>query len=188
MKFLRALSGLVLFAAIFLAGGLVIYCGTDTELWKTLTTLAKNERFVTMGAAAVIILVLVIYILSGFTRHSVEQFLSFDSEKGTISISMKAIHDFLSGVGDEFAAILSLQPKLRAIGSALEVEMDVKVKSGTQIPELCGMLQDRVRESIQSNLGISDIRNVKVVVSEIVSEAAVAKPDEHISWEGASKP
>ena len=103
------------------------------------------------------------------------------------------IADFLGRVGDEFAAILSLEPIIRAAGGSVEVDLNLRVKAGTQIPELSRMLQDRIRETIKDNLGLTEVRAIRISVREIVTSAPAKKPekkaDETVGgWEGSMRP
>jgi uncharacterized alkaline shock family protein YloU len=61
-----------------------------------------------------------------------------------------------------------LEPDLKPVNGGVDVQLDVKVKAGAQIPELCRMLQDRTRECIKQNVGLSEVREVRVRVQEIV--------------------
>ncbi|HBA85601.1 MAG TPA: alkaline shock response membrane anchor protein AmaP [Verrucomicrobia bacterium] len=174
MKFLHALFGTLLFAVVILVGGYMVYASMDGELWRKSLDFLAAERWISLGAGVALILLAVVYLLSCFRRKSRVEFLSFENESGAVSISMNAIGDFLGKVGDEFAAVEEMKPSIQAISGAIEVTLDVKVKAGTQIPELCRMLQDRVKESITTNLGLTDIKGVRVNVQEIVSAPAAS--------------
>ena len=173
MKFLHYLFGTVLFISLLLLGGYVIYAAVDAALWKQTLDMLIQQRVLAIGAGAALLLLVVIYLLSGCCRRKKSaEFLSFENESGAVSISMSAISDFLGRIGNEFAAVLSMEPSIRAVSGAVEVTLDVKVKAGAQIPELCRMLQERVKESITANLGLSDIKGVRVNVQEIVASPA----------------
>ena len=140
-----------------------------------------------------VLLLIALYILTGIRRRKSEQSITFETEGGSVSISMKAIRDFLARVGDEFAAVLSLDPAIRVVSGSVEVDLNLRVKAGTQIPELCKMLQDRIRESIKDNLGLTDVRAVRINVREIVApppeKKQEKKPDETVGgWEGSMRP
>lgn len=181
MKFLHVLFGFVLFAALMAGGGLLVYAAAYPAVWTRVFDLARPERLLGMGAGIAVLLLTAIYLLSGVRRKPSEQYLSFDNEGGSVSISMKAVRDFLSREAADFAAVLSLSPSIVAVGGGVEVELNVKVRSGTQIPELCRMLQDRVREKILNNLGVSDIKSIKVNVQEIVTAQPQRKPEKEES-------
>ena len=174
MKIIRTLAGFILFAAL-IAGSLfaLYHLFQPGETWNQLLELAKTKKLeAIIGALAVIFLSLV-FILTGIRLPQKEQYLAYDIDGGSVSISLKAIEDFLAKLVDEFAAIISLQPTIKPVGGAISVQLDVRVKSGAHIPELCRMLQDRARESIKQNVGFSDIRDIRVRVQEIVMTPAV---------------
>lgn len=99
-----------------------------------------------------------------------ERFLTFENEGGAISISVKAINDFLAKLADEFAGIIQLRADVAASRDGhVAVRLDVSVKAGTKVQQLSQVLQQRVRESMRDNLGITEIHAVKVNVSSIVA-------------------
>ena len=99
-----------------------------------------------------------------------ERFLTFENEGGAISISVKAINDFLAKLADEFAGIIQLRADVAASRDGrIEVRLDVSVKAGTKVQQLSQVLQQRVRESMRENLGIAEIHTVKINVSSIVA-------------------
>jgi len=169
MKTLHALAGAVLFAAIVIASLFTLQVAfQDPSQWPPcLASLAGQRAWLIFGPIAALFLAL-IYALSGFRSPERVQYLAYDIEGGAVSISLKAIENLVARLGDEFAAVVSLHPKIRANNGAVDVQLDVKVKAGAKIPELCKMLQDRTRESISANVGISDVKEVRVRVQEIV--------------------
>ncbi|MFH1477420.1 MAG: alkaline shock response membrane anchor protein AmaP [Verrucomicrobiota bacterium] len=117
-----------------------------------------------------------------------ERFLTFENEGGAISISVKAVNDFLAKLADEFAGVLRLRADVTATRDGhIEVRLDVSVKAGTKVQQLSQVLQQRVRESMRDNLGIAEIHNVKVNVSSIVAaEKPVAdSPADRADWSEA---
>jgi uncharacterized alkaline shock family protein YloU len=136
--------------------------------WTDLVLDLSERRKEAAVAGLGLILLLVAYVLTAIRMPERVQYLAYDIEGGTVSISLKAIQDFLARIRDEFASVSELQPNLKAVNGAIDVQLDVKVKSGAQIPELCRMLQDRARACIREKVGISDVREVRVRVQEIV--------------------
>lgn len=115
-----------------------------------------------------------------------ERFLTFENEGGTISISVKAINDFISKLADEFAGIVSLRADVSAARSgSVEVRLDVSVKAGTKVQQLSQVLQQRVRESMRENLGIAEINAVKVNVVDVVAAQKPAS-NQPADWHDAS--
>jgi len=101
-------------------------------------------------------------------RHAKMRAISFDSEGGMVSISVNAVCDFIRKLGDEFESVKNIDPKIHSKKEMLHIDLHLKVRIGTRIPELSAQLQHRVRESIRENLGIVDVREIKVNISEIV--------------------
>lgn len=180
MKVIHALVGLILFLIVAAAGAALVYLPWfEHDLWVKGMELLVAQFWMASIAGAVLVILVVLYLISGVRRSPPgEQYLSFTNDGGTVSVSMRAIRDFLARLGDEFAAVTSLQPALQSRGGSLYVELDLRVRSGTQIPELCKLLQDRVRESIQENFGVSNVKSVKVNVREIVPSPAGGAKDE----------
>ncbi len=180
MKFLHSLFGALMFVLV-LAGGLFIVFGTTVgpEYWDWVLGYMQQERFITLFAGLGVLILLVLFVLTGFTRERLPpETISFEGHNGRVTINIKAVRDFIQKVAGEFTGILNMNPRLGFRGGALDVELDIRVRGGTRIPELCQMLQDRVRECVQENLGFSEVRKVRVNVREIVGTAPDERPDE----------
>lgn len=193
MKFLRFIVGFALFVVLAASAAYLANAVLTRESWEQSIAVIQSSRLRAIEYASVFLLLVVLYVLTGIRRCKGEQFITFDTEGGSVSISMKAIRDFLARVGDEFAAVLSLEPAIRAAGGSVEVDLNLRVKAGTQIPELSKMLQERVRETIKDNLGLTDVRAIRISVREIVTAAPEKKQekkaDETVGgWEGSMRP
>ena len=174
MKLLHMLTNLLIGLAVFAGACFILYTAFQSgAAWETWLDRVKGCRFEVLFIAFAALLLVLLHLLSSLRVPERVQYLAYDIEGGgAVSISLKAIQEFVAKIADEFAAVVSLDPKLKAVNGAIDVQLDVKVKSGSQIPELCRMLQDRVRESIKQQVGISDIREVRVRVQEIVLSKA----------------
>jgi len=169
--------GLLIFGALLLANVVALH----TPLGDFLIT-DKLGQFLT-GISAIFLVLL--YWLTAIPVQE-ERFLTFENEGGTISISVKAINDFLAKLADEFAGIIRLRADVSASRDGrIEVRLDVSVRAGTKVQQLSQVLQQRVRESMRDNLGIAEIQTVKVNVSSIV---AAEQPDagRPADWQDAS--
>ncbi len=176
MKSLHVVVYIILFVLLLVGGGVLIYGASDEQAWILIVQFMFGQRVLMLAAGVVFEALLVAFLLTGVRESAPEEYLSFDNEGGRVSISIAAIRDFLGRLHHEFAAIDKITTDLRPCKGSIEIIMDVKVKSGAQIPELCRMLQDRVRETIHNSLGISDIRGVQVNVREIVQTPVANQP------------
>jgi uncharacterized alkaline shock family protein YloU len=127
-----------------------------------------------VGAALGVVMILSIFLqwFGGIGRKRKKKFIDFQSDDGNVGISIKAIQDFIERVGKEFAAVKSIESELIEQKGALDIAISVKVVSGNKIPELSAVLQQRIRESVRESLGLDQIRNITIKISEIVGETA----------------
>lgn len=133
-------------------------------------------------AGTTLILLVILYWLTTISGGGKEQFLSFETDGGTVNIRVKAVNEFLKRLADEFADILKLRADISASRDGrVEVQLDLEVKSGTKIQQLSQVLQQRVRESMREGLGIAEVTAIKVNVNEIVQ---ADKPLKETSSEG----
>lgn len=185
MRFLHVLFGLLLLVLLAAAAVLVINAALSEDLWTAAVDQVRSARLLALQGAAVLLLVMFLYLLTGIRRSEKPKFITFENEGGTVSISIQAVRDSLARLAEEFASVLSLDPVIHGQSGNVEVEMNVRVKAGSQIPELCRLLQERVRENVQSHLGLPDLKGVKISVQEIVSPPSGKKPGEGTEWEGS---
>ena len=182
MKMLHGLIKCVLSVGLLILGVLLLanVVAFHTPLGDFLIN-DKLGQFL-VGISAVFLVLL--YWLTGIPVKE-ERFLTFENEGGTISISVKAINDFLAKLADEFAGVIRLHADVAAARDGrVEVRLDVSVKAGTKVQQLSQVLQQRVRESMRDNLGIAEIHTVKVNVSSIVvaENPAASRPVDRADW------
>lgn len=171
MKWAHRLLGILLtalFAGTLLRVLLPAFQGGET--WSVFLGDVAADRGNVILLCLALLLGLVIYVLTGLATHPRACYLSYENEQGNISISLKALQDFLGHIKGEFPALLYLHPRVRAVDEALDVVLEVRIKAGAPIPEISRMLQERARQLIQEKAGISDIREIEIKVEEIVRE------------------
>lgn len=186
MNMLHGLIKCVLSVGLLILG--ILLLANVVEFHTPLGDFLINDK---LGQFLVGISAIFLVLLSWLTAIPVkeEQFLTFENEGGTISISVKAIDDFLAKLADEFAGVIRLRADVAASHDGrIEVRLDVSVKAGTKVQQLSQVLQQRVRESMRDNLGIAEIHAVKVNVSAIVAadKPASGRPVDRADWQDAS--
>ncbi|OVE75410.1 hypothetical protein BVX97_04905 [bacterium E08(2017)] len=110
------------------------------------------------------------YVIAPAKKKKNTRYLNFNTEGGAVSISVDAISDFLSRLISEFPSLVQMKPEVKPAKNAMDIKIKVKVKAGSQVSEICDLLQKRVREAISSGLGIDQVNKVEVSVEEIVAE------------------
>lgn len=170
MKVIHFLLGLVLYMALAVAGLALMVSVQHPPCLQSALEWARGIPpwgRVVLGVGA--ILYLFVYLLTGVAWRRKRSFIRFENEDGTVSVSTDAVQEYLDGLKDEFAAVAWLKTKLRAQRGALAVGLVVGVKEGTRIPELCKLIQSRVREILQEHLGTCDLSGISIEVNEIRS-------------------
>jgi len=175
-KLLHGLTGLVILLLPLVWGGLIIYGnGFNTSLRDSIFNFIQGSPLAGIGIGLILVLIGLIYLGTFGSARPRLRNISFDSEGGAVSISVNAVSDFIRKLGDEFGAVISLEPRIRSEKDLISIDLDVKIQTGTRIPELSQLLQDRVRESVRDGLGIVEVREIKVHIREIVG----APPPSH---------
>ena len=170
MSVLHRITGLVLMVLVGFAGVFLMAISLDAANWAVVGSLVEPQRVVAGGVGAGLICLGLIFALSGLVLRRPERFLAFSNDGGSVNISTAAITDYLGKVGREFPSIIAMTPHVLPHHRSLDIVVDVRIKSGPQLHEICEVLQARIRESMATGLGISELRKVVVRVREISIE------------------
>jgi uncharacterized alkaline shock family protein YloU len=162
------LGGLLLVALLGLGLFVLSSAFQGPEAWTLLLEELRTRQVEAIFTSLALVLAILLFALTSFRLPEKQRYLAYDIEGGNVSVSLKAVQDFLSRLSGEFAAVQILEPTVRARPGRVDVQLDVKVKAGAQIPELCRMLQDRARVILREKVGISEVAEVRVRVQEIV--------------------
>ncbi|MBT3191955.1 MAG: hypothetical protein HN341_05310 [Verrucomicrobia bacterium] len=170
MKMLHRIVFLFVFA-LLTATGIGLMCTAAVgENWAVLEALLPGSR-VTGACIGVILFGLAsLLFLTGLDTRRRDRFLSFSNEQGAVNISTDAIADYVSKLAPEFPSIVKMTPLVMPQRRRIDIVVDVRIKAGPQLHEICEVLQRRVRESMEKGLGISEVRRVIVSVKQISSE------------------
>lgn len=138
--------------------------------WSAALVVAADQRMRMAWMGVLILCLGLLFLLTGIQRRKRERFLSFDTEDGQISISTDAIADYVTKLANEFNSVARMWTRVRPVKDSIDILIDVRVRAGAQVHEVCALLQRRIRESLTSGLGITDVRRVEVSVRDIISE------------------
>lgn len=171
MKLLNRLFTLVVFMVLLALGVVLIGTALSPEWWNAVRAFASQaSRLSGVCAGLGMVCLAVVLALTGVRKGAKERILSFRNEEGTVSISTIAIADYVGKLSSEFPSIVRMQPRVVPRRSMVDLIVDLRVKAGPQIHEVCEVLQRRVRETMVNGLGISEVRRVVVNVKEISPE------------------
>ena len=175
MKAFHFLLGLVLYMAVAAAGLALlagVHCAEGVERclgWLMRTT---DPTGFWLGVGTLCYLFL--FLLTGLPRRARKSFVTFANEDGTVSVSTAALQEYVDRLKGEFAAVAWMKTALGVRRGALAVGLVLGVKESTRIPELCRLVQARVREVLEEHLGTCDLAGISVEVAEIRARKAAA--------------
>lgn len=173
MSFLHRLSRLLVVSLLLSVGVYLVATGLSPSRWDALVLIIETSRASGFWLGVGIVCLCMMYMFSGVPKRRHERFLSFDNDGGTVSISTDAIAEYISRLMPEFPSIVHLQTQVLPLRNSVDLLLTVHVRSGSQVHEVCQLLQDRVRETMSNGLGITEVRKIEVSVREIVSEHRV---------------
>jgi uncharacterized alkaline shock family protein YloU len=169
MKVLRRVVRLLVLVVLLAVGLGLLVMALSPSRWQELQALdGGREIWIWLGGGLLVTSVL--FILSEYRTRRRERFLSFDNEGGAVTISTEAMADYITKLSTEFPSVVRMRPIVRPTRRGVDLLVHVKVKAGSQVHEMCELLQQRVRERVVEGLGITDVRKVEVNVRDIVSE------------------
>lgn len=162
---------LLLVCAILIGGGLalavLVLRPTD---WQTACAILAGSRAGCLMAGLLLVALGALLIFTEAPRRRRDRFLSFRNEGGAVNISTEAIADYIGKLASAFPSIIRMTPVVEPCRRKVDIVIDVRIKAGPQLHEICEVLQKRVRESMESGLGIQEVRHVVVRVKEISTE------------------
>lgn len=172
-RFLHILSGLLIWVLFALFGAALVHANIPGVATTAFDLVPPLQSWQAAGIGGLIILLALLYLVTFGPRHQKVRYISFESgERGSVSISISAVRDYIRKLSGEFGGVVSIDPKIRAEKNSISIDLNVNLVAGFRIPELSQAIQSRVRECLNNGLGISEVNEIKVRVQEIVGEPA----------------
>jgi len=168
MKFLHALLGVLLLALVLVLAASLMYDGAFGD-GVILPQFGATGRFA-VGLGLLVCLAL--YALTALLGRGRVRSLTFQTEGGTVSVRVQAMNGLIERLAGEFPDVRRLRSVIMPQGDTVDVFLSVRIRGSQQVTETCRQLQQRVRETLSENLGISHVRQVKVNVRELVPSRA----------------
>lgn len=168
---LNKLLGVLLALLAFCAGTwiLVRTLPGDDGLDAAAATLGALSPLAMIVLGLALILLGGLYLYSGLAPRRRAQ-LAFVNESGTVNIRVDAIRDFVAKLAPEFSSIVRMSPHVVVRRGRIDIIVGVRIQAGPQIHATCELLQQRVRERLITGLGITQVREIEVTVTDIVGE------------------
>jgi len=119
----------------------------------------------------IVLLLLGILFLNMRLKESMsEKSITFANPEGKITITVKAIEDFVEKVGQEFSQVIDLKPSIISSKEGISISAKAVLVAGTHVPRLAEGIQHTIKNRIQTILGIENITTVEVHISKLVAK------------------
>ncbi len=168
----HALAGMCMLFVVLVFSSLVFqlpFNRQDISLKMTQWVSDPSGRLA-MGVLALLLGVVFFFFL--YTRARMarqEPSIAFDNPDGEVSISVRAIEDFVGRIGRDFAEVKSLEPSIVARREGVYIVLKTELWSGTNIPKLTERIQNVIKSQVQNILGIENVQAVTMSVSKIIA-------------------
>lgn len=170
MKMLHRFVYAIVLALLAAAGIGLVTMAAMREHWVLLEIWLPGSRLVGACLGVVLFGLAALLLLTGMNPKRRDKFLSFSNDQGAVNISTEAIAEYISKLAPEFPSVVRMTPVVAPRHRRIDIVVDVRIKAGPQLHEICEVLQRRVRESMEKGLGITDVRKVVIRVKKISSE------------------
>lgn len=104
--------------------------------------------------------------------------ISFDNPEGEVTISIKAIEDFVKRVGSEFSQVLELNPTILPSNGGVKISAETTLIAGTNVPRLAESIQSNIKIKMQNILGIENVTGVELHVSKLTTKKGEVQEQE----------
>lgn len=101
--------------------------------------------------------------------------IAFENPHGEVDIAISAVEDFICRIGKDFHEVKGIEPTIRGGRRGISVVMKVVLWSGGSIPSLTERMQEKIKEDVQSTLGI-DVGSVAIIVTKVVPASSGVEP------------
>lgn len=170
MKVVHRFVFLFVFALMVAIGLSLILLAASSQNWSALGDFLPGSRLTGASIGVGLFSLASILFLTGLKPRNNDRFLSFSNDEGAVNISTDAIAEYISKLAPEFPSVVKMTPSVIPHRSVIDILIDVRIKAGPQLHEICEVLQKRVRESMNKGLGIADVRKVIIRVKKISIE------------------
>lgn len=183
-KLFHGVTGCVRFL-ILLALGLSLLTFTlggtrfgEQDCWLWVLDALRPFRVHAMAAGGGILILELLHLLARPRPGRCPDELTFKSKGGEITVKTEAIRVAIARVADEFDCVESMDTTVTRSHGGVDLDLTVRVIAETPIPVLCNDLQNRAREVVAQQIGLFELRQVRVHVLDLLRKGKVTAPAE----------
>ncbi len=170
MRKLHRILTLFMYAFVLALGASILVLSLYGWAWRGVFLHIAEMRWVGVPIGMLVVLFGVVWMMGEVYTKRRNRFLAFRNEGGAVNISPPAISEYLEKLAPSFPSIVQMRVGIEPVRRKIDIIVSIRIKAGPQLHEICEVLQKRVRESMETGLGIKDVRHVVVRVKEISGE------------------
>lgn len=160
---------------LLLGGGLVLvilplglFSVGGMKAWPWALDVARAHKDLVIVAGIGVLALEVLYWVTIPRRRRPASSLTRRNKAGGVSLDLNTVKDSLREIADEYDEVLRLEPEVFARGKAMDVELALDVVRGSNMPDLCAALQDRVRDLVADQVGLFKVNQIRIVIEKLV--------------------
>jgi uncharacterized alkaline shock family protein YloU len=170
MIFISRIGIILSILLLCLLGSITIGIGLhmfDINLILSYIEAPENKvMFIQLGVLIWIVALIIIY--SSYVLSQEEKELLFRNAYGDVRVTKKAIEDFVNRMCIQEPNIRRSKPKIVIKKKYVRVSLNVALTSDIPISQATSELQVKVKESLETGIGISNVKMVTIKVDEII--------------------
>ncbi len=165
MKYLRHFCIAFLLACAFVLFAGVIYSQINPESVDVVSEWVENYLALTLLSLPAFMgfVYLISFLFPVYSRTR----MTFENEGGKVEVRLSAATHYVRKLATEFPEIKTMNPILSGRGETLEIDLRLGLNAGAQIAELSQRVQDRMRDVLKHDLGLTAAPNINVTIVKI---------------------
>jgi uncharacterized alkaline shock family protein YloU len=124
-----------------------------------------DNPYLTFGVVAVGLVLVLILVIKMASRKP-KMIMAFSDVSGSVYVSVNAVTDLVRATCEHIDGISKPRVRLREKRGVTHIDLHLRLESGSRIREIRDALREHLKHTLQYNLGIENLGNITVVISE----------------------
>lgn len=120
-------------------------------------------------AGGCLILLLLLYLRASY-REKVRKVVAFESGKGQVQISQKAVIDLIRRVCLQVTEVEKCHPHLKFRGKTLHLEVHIQLRAERRLGDIKILLDEQITRVLQDRIGLEHLGKINVVITRLIGE------------------
>lgn len=137
------------------------------ELALEVFNVLKNDQLILISAFIALLLIL-LWIISSLLKD--KSLLAYKTDNGNVHVSRHALTDLIRHICKSEHGISQLKTKIYYKRKRLNIQIRLKLESGSHLKTIENGLQSSIREALSSTLGIESLSRIDILATGIQSK------------------